>query len=141
MTTIAWDGESLAADKLADCGYAMTTTKIRRTSDGRLLGASGDAGLARKMLDWLELGGGRPEDQKGKDDWVAVLEILPTGEIWRHERFGKFKIEDSTVAIGSGRDLAMAAMECGKTAMEAVLIASKFDTATGRGVDVLKLNA
>jgi ATP-dependent protease HslVU (ClpYQ) peptidase subunit len=37
-------------------------------------------------------------------------------------------------AIGSGRDFALAAMEMGATAEEAVLLASKFDRKTGNVV-------
>ena len=37
MTTIAWDGTTLAADRRITSGtVTYSTTKIRRTSDGRL---------------------------------------------------------------------------------------------------------
>lgn len=36
-------------------------------------------------------------------------------------------------AVGSGMNYAMAAMECGKSPIEAVKIASKFDRSTGMG--------
>ena len=41
MTTIAWDGKTLAADKLASYGELRTTvTKIFRLSDGSLVGGA-----------------------------------------------------------------------------------------------------
>lgn len=40
--------------------------------------------------------------------------------------------------MGSGRDFAIAAMHCGKTAREAVEIASLYENGCGNGVDVLE---
>ena len=42
MTTVAWDGKELAADRrMVIGGCVYETTKIRRLSDGRLVGAAG----------------------------------------------------------------------------------------------------
>lgn len=43
------------------------------------------------------------------------------------------QIDQPYYAIGSGMHFAGSAMECGKTPLEAVKIASKFDTGTGMG--------
>jgi ATP-dependent protease HslVU (ClpYQ) peptidase subunit len=47
--------------------------------------------------------------------------------------------EDKKTATGSGRDYALAAMHCGKTAREAVEIACLFETGCGNGVDELEV--
>ena len=43
-------------------------------------------------------------------------------------------------AIGSGAPYAIAAMACGKNAMDAVKIAKKFDPYTGGRITSIKLN-
>lgn len=135
MTTIAWDGQVLAADKQAEsAGLKFRTTKIGRLKDGRLYGFAGEADYCREVVLWLE-GGAKPE-QKDKDDWWTVLVI---GE--KIERFERrlvpIEVEEKTHALGSGRDYAMAAMYLGKSAEEAVLVAHRFDPATGSEVDTL----
>lgn len=139
MTTIAWDGQFLAGDRRGNsAGMAYEVTKVRRTQDGRLLGFCGDIGVGMLMLDWLEKGGTRPE-QQDSDRWVTVLEIDPDGTCWCHGRDSRWRIEQGFFAIGSGRDFALAALALGKNAAEAVELAARFDTGTGNGVDALPL--
>jgi hypothetical protein len=63
---------------------------------------------------------------------------MPDGTIWMHNRETRWKAEDDFVAVGSGRDYAMAAMALGHTARVGVEIASRFDPGTGNGVDELQ---
>ena len=141
MTTIAWDGSTLAGDRRGNsCGLAYEVTKVRRTADGRLLGFTGEIGLGTLMLDWLDKGGTRPAAQDS-DRWVTVLEIDPDGTCWCHGRDTRWKVEQPFFAIGSGRDFALAAMALGRGAAEAVEVAARFDTGTGNGVDALTLTA
>lgn len=137
MTTIAWDGRTLAGDRRGNAaGMAYEVCKLRRTSDGHLLGFSGDIGVGMLMLDWLDRGGPRPH-QQDSDRWATVLEIEPDGACWCHGRDARWRIEQPFFAIGSGRDFALAAMALGRTAAEAVDLAARFDTGTGNGVDAL----
>jgi 20S proteasome alpha/beta subunit len=141
MTTIAWDGVTLAADRRISSGtITYSTTKIRRTADGRLIGATGDYGVCSAMLDWLEHGGTRPQCQDS-ERWISALEIRPDGSCWMHNRDSRWCVEDSFVAIGSGRDYAMAVMALGHSARMAVEIASRFDPGSGNGVDELAFAA
>jgi len=138
MTTIAWDGAVLAADRRITSGtVTYSTTKIRRTADGRLIGATGDYGVCSAMLDWLENGGNRPTCQDS-ERWISALEVMPDGSCWMHNRDSRWRVEDSFVAVGSGRDFAMATMALGYNAARAVEIASRFDPGTGNGVDELR---
>lgn len=143
MTTIAWDGRTLAGDRRGNAGgMAYELSKIRRTADGRLLGFSGDIGVGMLMLDWLEAvppGGGPRPPQQDTDRWATVLEITPDGACWCHGRDRSWRIEQPFFAIGSGRDFALAAMALGRSAAEAVDLAARFDTGTGNGVDALPL--
>jgi 20S proteasome alpha/beta subunit len=139
MTTIAWDGTTLAADRRISSGtITYSTTKIRRTGDGRLIGATGDFGVCGQMLDWLESGGARPACQES-DRWATALEVAPDGTCWMHNRDSRWRVEDPFVAVGSGRDYAMAVMALGHDATRAVEIAARFDPGTGNGVDGLRL--
>lgn len=140
MTTIAWDGKTLAADTQASsCGLKFRTSKIGRLKDGRLYGISGDADYGLAVVDWLN--GGEKPHQADKDDWSTILVIGLDGSINRYERrLIPITVLEHQHAIGSGRDFAMAAMACGKTAKEAVEIASQLDEATGGYIETLALN-
>lgn len=142
MTVIAWDGKTLAADKRAvNSGLVLTTTKIRRIGD-LLCGASGDISAAAEALAWVERGR-NPDDypaiQRSRDDYAGLL-VIDGERVLKYERSPMPTVfEDAFFAIGSGRDFALAAMHCGKTASEAVEIASVFDCGCGNGVDVLEV--
>lgn len=143
MTTIAWDGKSLAADKLMSLqGLRGTCTKIQRGQDGSLIGVSGDFSTGLHAAQWVANGADpalMPATQDS-ENWVGILQIKPDGTIWKWERGPvPMKIEDWIFAVGTGRDYALAAMHLGKSAIEAVMVASRFDVYTGMGVDVLNL--
>jgi hypothetical protein len=95
------------------------------------------------MLAWVKSGckpATFPESQRGTDDWVSVVVVRPGGLVDVYERSPyPFRVEDETYATGSGRDYAIAAMHLGKSAAQAVEIASLFDPACGNGVDTLEL--
>lgn len=141
MTVIAWDGRTLAADKRVSFhGLACTTTKLARAGDC-LVGLSGDGSAARELLEWFRAGAAPsnyPECQK-TDDWGSILVIRPGGDIHKYERGPHpLVIQDERVAIGAGRDFAIAAMHCGKTAAEAVAIACIYECSCGNGIDTLQ---
>lgn len=138
MTTIAWDGKVLAADKrMVHAGLYATVTKIRRIG-GLLVAAAGDFDSAQEMFAWIEAGrvpADFPSIQKESDRYVGIL-IIEGGKVFKYERSAiPFEIEEPYFAIGSGRDFALAAMACGRTAVEAVEVAALFDVGTGNGVD------
>ncbi len=145
MTTIAWDGKSLAADKLmSQQGLRGVVTKIQRGADGSLIGISGQFSTGLHAAQWVANGADpalMPKTQD-TDEWVGIIQIKPDGTIWKYERGPvPMKIEDCIFAVGSGRDFALAAMYLGKSAIEAVKVAARFDVYTGMGVDVLNLVA
>lgn len=144
MTTIAWDGKELAADKLAcygNCRY--TVTKVFRVGNC-LVGGAGDFSFVLAMVEWVK--GGRdpsvfPPSQRDKDDWAATLVIEPDGSASLYERTPQpIRWEQPFGAIGSGKEYALAAMHLGKTAAEAVAVANELDPCSGNGVDRLPLN-
>ena len=140
MTTIAWDGRYLAADKMTvNNGLSRITTKIWRIGD-LLVGVSGglDSGMA--MKNWIERGENPdnfPESQK-KNDTNTPTCVIRNKEYWVYETTPfPFRIEDDFSAMGSGRDFALMAMRLGLPAKTAVIMTAEFDVGTGGEVDVL----
>ena len=150
MTVIAWDGKTLAADKRATYGNgARTVTKIRKIrapgSDAWVLAAiAGDGAIGEEVLAWLVSGADPakyPALQRDKDRGASVMLVYGPGVVHEYTASPHPLIyEDALVAIGCGRDFAIAAMHCGKTAREAVEIACLYDTGCGNGVDTLALD-
>lgn len=143
MTVIAWDGKTLAADRMSSCFELIEpVTKIWRLKDGSLIGAAGSATRCLAMMDWIEKGADPaaiPPFQM-TDDWVHVLRVMPDKTLLRYEN-GAFplKVEAEKTAIGSGRDFAIAAMHLGLGAVEAVELANKLSSSCGCGVNMLHL--
>lgn len=141
MTTIAWDGTSLAADRRAvNANLSRTVTKIRRLHNN-LVAYAGNASLGEEMVNWFRNGANAadfPAAQRDKEDWTVLVVVQPGGVVTVYERSPHpITFHDPFYAAGSGRDFALAAMRCGRTATKAVELASAFDIYTGNGVDTL----
>lgn len=145
MTTIAWDGYTLAADKQSSASYLKTTvTKIFRVPQG-IIGFSGNFSKAMELLNWFVNLDCRPElypcFQNNEEGYVTCMLITNNGCIQKYESTAfPFTIECKFHAIGSGRDFALSAMYCGQTAQNAILTATVFDPSTGMGVDTLSFD-
>ena len=143
MTVIAWDGKTLAADKQAtNNNLKRTVTKIRRVKEC-LIFSSGDFDSCVQLMDWYERGcdpTNWPAFQGVKDEATNLYFITKHGRVGAYERRSlPFFYEDKFFACGSGRDYAITAMHCGKSAIEAVEIACRFDVSCGMGIDFLTL--
>lgn len=140
MTTIAWDGVTLAADKRATVQDTFVTAppKIRLLANGTLIGASGANVKCLALIAWVENGGERPAIL-ADEDWCPAIEITPDAKILFHGQYGRSQIIAPFFAIGSGGHFAMGAMAHGATAINAVLIASQLDPFSGNGIDALTL--
>lgn len=86
-----------------------------------------------KFVKWFRSGGQFPQTED-----ASFYVITPKKVIKCYEAEVPFIVEDRVFATGSGRDYALAAMHCGKSAKEAVEIAAFFDINTGKGIDVFK---
>lgn len=142
MTTIAWDGKTLAADRqLTDGNLLRAITKIRATPVG-LIGSSGTATLGRERVQWV-IEGAIPDvfPKPAADDESSYLVVItPDGKInYYADAPYPLRIEDKNFAIGSGRDFALASMYLGLSAPDGVHVAMQFDSGTGMGVDTLTL--
>lgn len=133
MTTIAWDGTRLAADKKRSVhGTAMPCTKIWRFQ-GQLYGAAGDSWDCVAVRDWIE---GRVDKPVVTN--LSVLRIDTERRAWlMEEKLSWHEITLPTWVLGSGGEYAMGAMAAGKNAIDAVEIANVLDNGSGLGVDWL----
>lgn len=139
MTTVAWDGKTLAADRLSLGGGTRfgEVTKIAKSPNGILVGAAGHLTATAGFLRWVK------GDMKGKKPPLnnsTAMVIYPNGTVELHDENGYSSIEADYVAIGSGEDYAIAAMTLGHTAKEAVEVAIKVSTTSGGGIDCLTLD-
>ena len=145
MTTIAWDGKTLAADRRVSFGSVSdgnVTKIVKRKKDGALAAAAGNSSMAAAFRRWFLNGERRldtkPELSKDTETASGVI-IRPNGVVEIHDQYGWFELETEKYANGSGWEIAIGAMHAGATAEEAVRIAAKLDGNTGDEVDVLEL--
>lgn len=140
MTTICWDGITLAADRQSTAGG--TPTQTRKVfdcvgPDGRrwMYAGSGNSAQCQEFTRRINAGLPMPVFTD-----IHILAVDDGGQVWAAaedllwERKGVTKW-----ASGSGADYALGAMAAGASAREAVAIATKLDVNTGLGVDWVRL--
>jgi len=143
MTVIAWDGKTLSADKRAVAnGMPRTVTKIHKVPGG-VVAFSGSRMRALVLLDWFMKGADLanfPPGSTDLDQHADALFATTDRELYLYcdgpQTMPDFIVEPY-MAMGSGRDFAMAAMACGQSSKEAVVLASNFDVFCGNGVDTM----
>lgn len=143
MTVIAFDGKTLAADRLVVFGNTKgSVTKVFRVG-AHLVGIAGSASLGMEALEWFKGGADPskyPERNRESDSGASLLVIRPDRTAWKYESSPyPFQLEGPYCAIGCGDEAALVAMSLGKTAAEAVEIASQHNVFCGNGVDALTL--
>lgn len=142
MTVVAWDGKTLAADKLGDAGgLQRTTTKILRF-DGGLFGSAGYASKASEIFAWISSGADPAKVPAFQltDDYQMVLVVRTDRRVFTYARSAyPFEMEDRFHAIGSGRNFAMTAMHLGMSAANAVRVTCELCTECGVGIDTMEL--
>jgi ATP-dependent protease HslVU (ClpYQ) peptidase subunit len=141
MTTIAYTNRVLACDSCYSAVNVIWTRapKIKRLSTGALIGFSGDTD-ARAMMDLFD----RVKTEKQLPTRKQILDlqfdtdalfIMRSGRIFNvecgynegHWEGGLYEWGERFAATGSGGKFALVAMECGKTAVEAVHMACRRD--------------
>lgn len=144
VTTIAYRDGVLAADSRAYSGDKVpigSKVKIHRMDDGTLLGVSttsvgGDA-LVRR---WVAAGCAPVTSDMLKPDSFTALMIRPNGEVfyandnleWTGPLTGRF------IAIGSGEQFALGALQMGATAVQAVEAAIALDPWSAGEITILR---
>ncbi len=144
MTTIAWDGCTVAAETLAvvsgtrSPGHADKLLRI-----GNIVYAfSGADAYFRPMVAWHQAGA-KPADfpKEMRDEYDSGLSVFEDGKCFRYTTKLPYPDEyQAGSAWGSGTDFAMAIMADGGSAEHAVEIAMKLDPHSGGEVRSIDLS-
>lgn len=133
MTSIAFDGKTLASDSQVTSGgtRAGTLQKVYHLKKSRvgecLVGFAGEASKLIGFLQYLEKL--RKEPPSGTYDAVVIVKENST--IRGYDDGEEYVLLTAPVAIGSGGDFALAALHMGYSAVEAVRLAIKLDIYSG----------
>lgn len=137
MTTIAFDGKTLAADRQMSSDGALYchVQKIHAVPGGFIAGC-GHFAQVHKFIKWHL--SGYKGDAPALDNFSGI--VIVNGKVALWEGDAEVPYEPSQVhAIGSGATWALAALDFGKTAEEAVAYAATRDNGTGGGVDAVTI--
>lgn len=144
MTTIAFDGTTLAADKGSwSGGLHQAVRKVHRITapDGRrfLMAMAGDPVFATQVLRWMR-GGNHPgqclTDDLNRD--VAVV-IDERRRVFRlSSRLIYVPYEGKLHAHGAGQEIALGALMAGADAVKAIRITMQVSDFAARGVDFVR---
>lgn len=152
MTTIAWDGKHLAADRRHCSGSALHYDDCKIVTVENEDGTSThytSTGPAAWLAAWIAWDQGSneefPEPQNPRklpvntlDGYQGGIVRLQGGEcLMLDPRLPYWTTAGERWAWGSGADFALGAMAAGATAAEAVVIASQFDPHTGSDADAV----
>lgn len=148
MTTIAFDGQTIAADTMNQDGHGLKDYASKLMIGTNLI--VGGAGQSHQIRNWWRkvktmtvgelLEYGYP-DFHHEDDNPAIL--LVDAATLKCYKLGGSMFELCSRgfhAVGSGRDYALAALHMGRSARQAVQVAMEFDTGTGGKIEVVKLS-
>lgn len=157
MTTIAYKDGIMACDSCWTIGdaHATSLTKINRLASGGLLGQAG-VNDSREMVTFLD----KIKNERQLPTRRALLElrlefggiiVLPNGAVYKvtcredplnyNDEVGFTPISRRISAVGSGAHFALGAMAAGKTAREAVKIATEFDINSRSPIHSMRLNS
>lgn len=156
MTTIAWDGKTLAVDracwkgqevwspfkKLFEinlCGESMSALRLAHPSI--VWAATGMTGVIPLVAQWLERGGDRPRfDKDVADGSLGVILEVDTGKVYSFS--GLLTVnpyEGAPVSDGVGHEMALGAMLAGASATRAIEIVAERSGMAAGGVDSFTL--
>lgn len=141
MTTIAWDGKTLASDTQSTSGgyFKRRAKKIFRLHNGDLFAGAGNYDDVLAAVEWLQH---RPTQKPTLKDFGGILIKAIDGKAYKlEEGLMEAPIHEGFFAIGTGRDFATMAMYLGKTAREAVELSMVFDSQSGGGVETEEVGA
>lgn len=143
MTVIAWDGTTLAADKLGVWDGMKVTLRKIEVARGHLVGIAGHSGKSEELLAWFKNGAvpsELPDFQRGVD-WCPMIIINPLGHVYIYENAAlPARLYNDKVAVGSGREVAVTAMHLGLDAANAVRVCGELLNGCGNGYDTLTLS-
>lgn len=137
MTTIAWDGTSLAVDKQCTTGSLKNRIcKVHKISKHSWAAITGTVVDCLRIVEVLK---GEREELNAADDfdgWVVVFNTK-TGKCFEVDKNLTPIYLDGPAAFGSGAMAAQAWLVMGLDAASSVRLASKVDCYTSEEVDIV----
>ncbi len=148
MTTIAWDGKTLAADCCSWSGGARRKVRkvfrVESAERGMLLVAfAGHGAFCLRVLDWMRGQGERPNpsdyySREEINNQCAVV-IDQERQVWSLGNDLHWqRMEETIYANGAGQEFAWGALEAGATAQQAIEITAKRSDYAAFGVDTVE---
>jgi ATP-dependent protease HslVU (ClpYQ) peptidase subunit len=141
MTTVAYKNGILAGDGKAcrgDLVLSLSERKVQRLKDGSLVAVVGRPAPSPPFIDWLAAG--QEGDAPTLGNECGVIHLRKDGTLRVYEDGGHIdEPPDKPHAWGSGWQIAATAMACGKSAREAVEIATRLDVWSGGKVIAMSL--
>lgn len=143
MTTIAWDGKTLAGDRCSWSGparrHVRKVFKIK-AKDGKdfLVGFCGDGAFALAVLAWMRGEGHKPSYHSFgvHPDTQCAMVIDKDLTVWGlGAALTYYRFDEKMMAMGGGQEFAWGALEAGATAQQAIEITIKRSDHAGFGVD------
>lgn len=140
MTTIAFDGKTLAADTLITQEGTIFghQPKCFRLENGDLFAAAGSTALTHQFKQWIERGAVKSDAPPHNDRGFEGI-LIRNGEAFEITKQGELFPACVPWAGGSGGIHALAAMRLGKNAAEAVQFATEMDIYSGGKVVSLEV--
>lgn len=138
MTTIAVRDGVMAADSRFTGTFIETGKKMFRR-DKAIIGVAGTVTQALVFVDWYFDRKKRQPSLADEGEWAAL--VLTKGGVEYWDNSLRPVLCEGYTAIGSGSPFAMTAMDCGKTAKQAVQMAAKRDPYTGGTINTMTLSA
>ena len=137
MTTIAYDGETLAADSRFTNGYVDDTAKKIFKIGNIYIATAGRYSQALIFIKWCR---DRTKEKPKAADLgeFQALEIR-NGKPFEYDEHCEPVPMSIPAAVGSGAQFAMGAMKAGLNSKQAVRIAMKLDHNTGGKIKTVKI--
>jgi hypothetical protein len=134
MTTIAFDGATLASDSRSTGSYIDDKTKKIFKQGNRYYGIAGRYTSALLFLQWSN---DRTKEKPRLEDDFDVIEI-DKGKAFYYDKNLVKTPTSVPCSIGSGCHIAMTAMLLKHSSIEAVRVAKKLDECTGGKIQSVK---
>lgn len=135
MTVIAWDGHTIAADRMAVIGERRARVrKLTPLPDG-VAAVCGDHHEGLLLVQWYLDGADPSKWPKFQDEEYTTLVIARSSGVVVYGKLPVANVVRQKFAWGSGSEVAMGAMYMGATAVQAVRAAISVNVYCGLGVD------
>ena len=134
MTTIAWDGKSVAADSQCTYGSYISPVNYRKLikRDGIVFACTGSGPLFSPLVDWYLSGHDPKSCPTATGDYTSTLLVFRDGKAFMLKTEMPYPEEmHAPDAWGAGAEFAIGAMHAGADASRAVEIAIKCNPYTG----------